>query len=451
MHLQSRGFSSMTSILGATLLLMGCQAQDELSAKDAKIEISATAPKAARQDVVLTWNQVGIDALLYETRPGPGWTSRNMAILHAAIFDAANSSRLEYAPYIYEGAAPRGVVPETVVAAAAHAVLSALYPARASFFDEALQPYIFDQGRMTPQIIASVNFGREIAAAALASRADDGADLNPPYSLGDEPGEWRPTLPDLSPAWGPGWGQVHPFALIDPESLVPLAPPALTSSEYAANFNEVKSLGSVNSATRTAEQTEIGIYWSYDRGGTGSPIRLYNQIVQVIARKYRNTMVENARLFALVNIAMADAGIVTWDAKYTYNLWRPIDAIRLADQDGNPLTEADPSWVPLGIPGSPHATPPFPAYSSGHAAFGSSSLQIVARFYDTDQLPFEFVSEELPGVVRGFQNLGQAVEENARSRIYLGVHYDFDCTVGNEVGTAVANRVFASTLTKSNR
>ena len=253
-----------------------------------------------------------------------------------------------------------------------------------------------------------------------------------------------------------------------------LPPPALGSPEYAAAFAEVRRLGgdgSVTATERTPEQTETGLYWAYD--GTPSlcaPARLYNQITVQIADQRGSNVAELARLLALVNVAMADAGIAIWESKYYYEFWRPITGIREADVgtgptgagDRNPATHGDPTFTPLGAPASnlngPNFTPPFPSYPSGHAGFGGALFQIFRRFYRTDAIAFTFVSDEFNGVIqdnkgnvrpllpRTFSSLSQAEEENGQSRIYLGIHWRFDKTEGIAQGRRVADYVFNNVL-----
>ncbi|OPZ07519.1 MAG: PAP2 superfamily protein [candidate division BRC1 bacterium ADurb.BinA292] len=184
---------------------------------------------------------------------------------------------------------------------------------------------------------------------------------------------------------------------------------------------------------------------NYDRFGMGPPTILYNRFLVDLVLELGNTVEQNARLFALANLAMADAGIVTWEAKYYYNFWRPITAIREGANDGNSATDGDPDWVPLGAPGGdgPSFTPPFPSYPSGHAAFGAALYQALANFYVTDAMSFSATSEEMPGVVRNYDSFRAAADENGISRIYLGVHWTFDNTEAANLGRNVADYVFA--------
>jgi hypothetical protein len=271
-------------------------------------------------------------------------------------------------------------------------------------------------------------------------------------------------------ARGAKWGQVKPFVLAASNQFRVPPPPALSSEEYAAAYEEVKRLGGdgvVTPTERSEEQTSIGIYWAYD--GTPSlcaPPRLYNQIATTIAKQMGSDAMQTARLLALVNVAMADAGIAIWESKFYYQVWRPVTGIREADAgtgptgagDGNPATVGDPAFIPLGAPASnlvgPNFTPPFPAYPSGHAGFGGSLFQVLRRYYGKDQIAFTFVSDEYNGITRdnqgvvrslhprSFTSLSQAEEENGQSRIYLGIHWAFDKSEGITQGQQIADYVF---------
>ena len=447
------------------------------------------------------WNQIAIDASgLDHTPPAPGGTfaeqlgpvrsSRAMAIVHLAMFDAVNAIEGEYKSYTGVGPAPFGTSMKAAIAQAAHDTLAALFLSQAPSFDVQLADDLAEipDGRLKTDGIA---LGRRTAAAILAARADDGS--QPPelyvgtetgkFMTSNDPGKWRQDPISMIPlALGANWGNVKPFVLERGDQFRIPPPPALTSLEYTDAFNEVKRLGgcgndladcvggSPTPTERTPEQTQIGIYWAYD--GTPSlcaPPRLYNQIAMRIARKMgtdRNVL-ELARLLALVNVAMADAGIAGWESKYYYQYWRPVTGIREADKDtgptglgdGNQFTIGDPKFSPLGAPASNliglNFTPPFPAYPSGHAAFGGALFEMLRNFYRTDRIAFTFVSDEFNGVTKGvnelnprpkverrFSSLSQAEEENARSRIYLGIHWSFDATEGITQGNRVADYVF---------
>lgn len=447
---------------------------------------------------VQRWNQIAIDAAGLDHTPitpgdtranyaeqlGPGRSSRAMAIVHLAMFDALNAIEGEYKSYSGIDSAPFGTSMKAAIAQAAHDTLVALFPSQAPSFDEELAEDLAEitDGRLKTNGVA---LGRQTSAAILAARADDGSQYTEPqvgagpgnFMTSNDPGKWRQDPISMIPlALGAYWGNVKPFVLERGEQFRVPPPPALESREYAIAFDEVKVLGGdgiVTPTTRTSEQTEIGIYWAYD--GTPSlcaPPRLYNQITMRIAKKMgtdRNAL-ELARLLALVNVAMADAGIAVWESKYHYQYWRPVTGIREADEqtgptgrdDGNPATAGDRTYSPLGAPASnlvgPNFTPPFPAYPSGHAGFGGALFEMLRNFYRTDRIAFSFVSDEFNGVTRDnagnvrsvverrFSSLSQAEKENAQSRIYLGIHWSFDATEGIRQGNRVADYVFKHTL-----
>ena len=399
-------------------------------------------------DVVIEWDNIALNTIRIDhTYAGPGWSSRNLAMVHGAIYDAVNSIDQTYEPYLLQVKAPKWASITAAAATAANLVLSNLFPAEKSTFDAALAADLATIPHGLSRTVGTF-FGRLAANAMLNARANDGADTNVTYPPGTEPGQWRPTPPDYAPAWGPNWGAVKPFVINDPNQFLPPPFPALNTPAYTADYNEVKSLGDSNSTTRTPDQTQISDFWAYDIPAMGTPMVLYNQITQKIARQEGNNLVENARLFALTNLAMADAGIACWNAKFINGTWRPITGIQLGNSDGNPDTVGDPNWTPLGAPNAsnPRFTPPFPAYTSGHATFGSALFNVLAQYYGTDNIQFTATSDELPGVTRSYSTLTQANDENAWSRIYMGVHWSFDRIYGESEGAALANYIYPRIL-----
>ena len=439
-------------------------------------------------DVVHRWNQIAIDATGLDHTPvapgenrvfgeqlGPGRASRAMAIVHIAIFDVVNALNGQYRSFTGIDSAPRPFSIRAAVAQAAHDTLAALYRSQKLIFDQALAD---DLLRVTSerQKTNGIAFGKQIAAAILASRVGDGSEgpevhLGVDYSTSNLPGHWRQDPISRIPiALGAHWGACKPFVIKSGTQFQAPPPPALTSAAYTAAFNEAKRFGGDGSTTptqRTPEETFIGTFWAYD--GTPSlcaPPRLYNQITVHIADQTKLSAVELARLLALVNVAMADTAIAVWESKYTYDFWRPITAIRESDPgtgptrrgDGNDATVGYPTFTPLGAPASnlvgPNFTPPFPAYPSGHAGFGGAVFETIRRFYGTDHLGFTFVSDEFNGVTkdnegnvrpympRSFSTLSQAEEENGQSRIYLGIHWHFDKTAGIAQGRRIADYIF---------
>jgi hypothetical protein len=397
-----------------------------------------------------------------------------MAIVHIAMFEAANAIARRYRSYAGIPRVP-GADIDAAMAQAACDTLVALFPSQADSFRQLVaQELASMRGNRARDL--GIELGHRAAAATLAMRADDGSAqtelrMDTTYVPGQLPGDWRQDPISLGPvALGALWHDVAPFVLASAEQFRIPPPPPLGSSEYTSAFHEVQAYGGdgiVTPTIRTDEQTEIGTFWAYD--GTPSlcaPPRLYNQIAMHIARQMHTDTVDLARLLALVNTAMADAGIAAWESKYYYGFWRPVTGIRESDAgtgpsglgDGNALTVGDPQFTPLGAPASnlfgPNFTPPFPSYPSGHATFGGAVFQTLRRFYRTDRIAFTFVSDEYNGYTRdragnlrplrprSFHTLSEAEEENGQSRIYLGIHWSFDKTEGINQGRRIANYVF---------
>jgi hypothetical protein len=438
---------------------------------------------------VKRWNRIAIDASGLDHTPpgptesrafgeqiGPGRSSRAIAIVHIAIFDAVNAIVGGYRSYTGIPSAPSDASVDAAVAQAAHDTLVDLFPGQRASFDERLASDL-SRLRDGSKKTQGIHVGHLAATAILAQRASDGAGHIEPrvgvdYSPSDQPGKWRrDPISELPLALGAHWGQVTPFVMRAADQFRVPPPPPMDSAEYAAAYNEVKRLGGDGMLTpteRTEDQTTAGIYWAYD--GTPSlcaPPRLYNQLALTIAEQQGTTSaIEVSRLLALINVAMADAAIAIWESKYFHDVWRPVTGIREADAgtgptglgDGNAETICDLTFSPLGAPASnltgPNFTPPFPAYPSGHAGFGGAIFEVLRNLYGTDQIPFTFVSDEYNGQTRAndgtirplrprtFQTLSQAEEENGQSRIYLGIHWAFDKTEGIAQGRRVADWVF---------
>ncbi len=444
---------------------------------------------AAEASWVNEWSRIAIDASGIDHAPvvpglagpthqqlGPGRASRAMAIVHIAMFDAANAIASGFRGFSDLPPAPRDASLAAAIGQAAHDTLVALYPSQAPAIDDQLARFLAEHPQGAAAERDGIAVGAEAAAAVLADRDGDGSAAPEPvvgqdYFPDPAAGKWRPDpVSQGKLAMGAHWGEVRPFALTSGSELRVDPPPALDSSDYATAYDEVARLGGDGVTTpteRTAEQTLVGLYWAYD--GTPSlcaPPRLYNQITAQLAHDRGLDGVELARLLALVNVAMADAGIAIWDSKYFYDVWRPVTGIRESDPgtgpmglgDGNPLTAGDPGFMPLGAPASnadgPNFTPPFPSYPSGHAGFGGAVFEMLRLYFGTDDIAFSFVSDELDGVTvgndgavrplvpRSFASLSQAEEENGQSRIYLGIHWSFDKTAGIAQGRKVADAIF---------
>ena len=382
-------------------------------------------------NAVIEWNRTLLAIVRTPgAQPATIHSTRNFAILHAAIYDAVNNIEPRFSPYLARlSDVPRSASKIAAADEAAHDVLVSLYPAfQASLDTELRQDFVLlsDDDRKAQGIAV----GQAVASQLLAARGADGANVTlPPYVPGTQPGDYQLTPPNFAPADFIQWPKVTPFALERADEFRPGPPPALTSATYTEVFNEIKDLGFIDSTLRTAEQTQIGKFWN------GNIQDFWNEIAQTAALAHHFNLEHSARLFALLNISLADTTIAFFEAKYAYNFWRPVTAIQLADTDGNPQTDPNPMWLPLGT-----KTAPDPSYPGAHSAISKAGATVLS-FYFGHQFSFDVISESLPGVSRHFASFSAAAEEAGLSRIYAGQHFRADHVAGKSLGMHVAESV----------
>ena len=380
---------------------------------------------------VIEWNRT---LLVIVRTPGAQpptiHSTRSFAILHAAIYDAVNNIDRIFDPYLVRlPDVSRRASRPAAADQAAHDVLVALYPAFQATLDSELQQDLaqISGGQNKADGIA---VGQTVAAQILSLRSNDGSGVTPPpFVLGNQPGDYQLTPPNFAAADFTQWPQVTPFALARADEFRPGPPPELTSDEYTRVFDEVKSLGFILSTTRTPEQTLIGTFWN------GNIQDFWNEIAQTAALRHHLDLAQSARLFALLNISLADTAIAFFDAKYTYQFWRPVTAIQMAGSDGNPRTDPNPTWLPLTT-----KTAPDPAYPGAHSAISAAGAEVL-RFYFGNRFIFDVTSESLAGVTRHFSSFSAAAQEAGLSRIYAGQHFRSDHIAGKGLGRQVAESV----------
>ncbi len=390
------------------------------------------------ENVVLQWNRV-----LQETVRTPGqqpatiFPVRSFAMMHAAMFDAVNSIDGNYTPYLIAVHSSRQASPEAAAAQAAHDVLAALYPTRQSVFDTELTSSL--SGISWHRTAQGSRIGQIVAKEILAARVNDGWNVAPPpYVLPTTPGNWQPIAPSTAAGFT-HYPAVLPFAITSGTRFALNPPPALTSDEYARDFNEVKEIGSATSMTRTADQAKVAQLWANVNTPT-TVFFVWNNVARTVALARNLSTAQTARLFALFNIAFHDSLLTTFTSKFQYGLWRPTTAIRRADEDGNPNTAPDAAWAAL-IP-----TPPYPSYVGNMAGVGTAHSTILALFFGRDDIRFEHTWEGAGGATRSYVGFTAMADEAANSRIYGGIHFRFDNVAGQSAGRNVANYVFLNFL-----
>jgi PAP2 superfamily len=403
-------------------------------ARPAKRQRARATASASQPDQVIQWNRTLLQVLQTPgAQPATVHPTRSMAIVHLAIYDAVNASVGGHARHLRRRA-PRTASPDAAAAAAAHAVMLSLFPSQRSVIDAKFQESLsqIGGGRHARR---GIRIGVEAANRILAARANDGSGATPPVFVPQAgPGEYQLTPPNFQQPVFTHWPNVRPFVLETADQFRPPPPPAMTSPRYTADFSEVKSLGAIDSNTRTVEQTQIGRFW-----GAAPVQNVWNQIAQTAGMSHHNTLEQDARLFALLDTSLADGVIALYDSKYAYHRWRPVTAVRGADNDGNPETAGDPNWTPLAV------TALDPSYAGAHAEISQSAAVALSEFFGTDRLDFSLTTPSLPGVARSFQSFSQAADEAAVSRIYAGQHFRYDedagQALGDQVGDFVSDRI----------
>jgi membrane-associated phospholipid phosphatase len=379
--------------------------------------LSAAVASSRAQDIVVDWSSATISAVRTAGSPPPA-ASRIFAIVHIAMHDAVNGLRPRYDSWMAHANAPRDASAEAAATTAARDVLVAICPAQSAAFDTlntTILARIADGGPKT----RGIAWGQQVATEVRAARANDGSANTAPYPGSNEPGRWRPHISFggiVRPALLPLWGSVTPFALRSGSQFRPDLPPALPTFQYAIEVLITQYFGGLANSLRTPEQTEVARFWSYGPG-TCTPPGHWNQIANAVAANRTMSLAERARAYALLNIAIADAAIVSWDCKYVMGYWRPITAIQLADQDHNPITQPDTTWMPL------LETPPFPEYTSGHSTFSAAAAVVLAEVFGTDNVRFAVGSDDLPGVMRNYRSFSEAAWESGLSRVLGGIHF----------------------------
>jgi hypothetical protein len=378
-------------------------------------------PLAGLGDVVTEWNEQA-NACVLEAKIYPFAGTRVMAIVHTSMFDAINSIEGRYTPYKFKISAPPGSSAEAAGTAAAHATLVALFPEQKAALDTAYTASL-EKIAEGPGKSAGINVGEEVAARVLAWRASDGADAANTYRPPTTPGVYVSTALPV----GTQWGNVTPWVMERGSQFHPATPPALSSAEWAADYNEIKELGAKKGSRRTSEQTEIARFWTI----TGP--QSFDPIVRQLAAAPGRSLSQNARLFALVEIAVADSYIAIFEAKYSFNFWRPITAIRNGDIDGNDATVRDPAWEPL------IDTPLHPEYPCAHCINSGAARAVLESEFGTGPIPLTMTSTTAPGVVHKWATIADYAEEVSVARIYGGLHYRNSTVVGKAMGKRIGD------------
>jgi hypothetical protein len=384
---------------------------------------AATGATAATDDagVIIDWNAIAVSTLAGDTTKAPVEAIIYMAFVHAAVYDAVVGIEGRYAPYRFHAHAPRKTSAEAAAVAAAHKVLVTYSPYAQATLDAAYAASLaqIPDGKAKTRGIA---FGTRAADNLIALRANDGRNANILFTQQPAPGIWRPTPPAFAPMLAPWMGFVTPLLVHSPTQFAPPPPPALTSARYTRDFNEVKALGSATSTARTQAQTDTALFYS----GLAN-VQLQAMLRDQVSVRHLD-LVDAARMFAAADMSAADTIISVWHAKYVDGFWRPSTAINLADTDGNPATDPDPSWVPL------RPDPAYPEYPSGYNGFAAAVTRGLERVFHTRQLQLTVISTAVPNVERRYDTGGAFRQDVVDGRMWLGVHFRFGDTAARDMG-----------------
>jgi hypothetical protein len=388
---------------------------------------------AAHADAVTDWNAI-MEATVMEATPDPFLQVRSATITQVAVFEAVNAIVGDYEPYRGGITAPQGASPEAAAIAAAHRALAALHPASASKLDalRATSLAAIPNGQAKND---GITVGEAAAHAILALRADDGSSTVVPYPPGTEPGDYQPTAPDFTPAFRPGLGKVATFGIKSGAQFRLGPPPALHSGKYARDYNEVKRVGALDSTERSQYRTEVARFYA-----ATDAVPLYNLAARQVSEAQGKSLSENARIFALLTMAIFDAAVAVFDSKYFYNFWRPVTAIQAGDTDGNRKTDPDPHWQPLVF------TPPFPSYPAGHGGFGAAARRVLEHVFGPDGHAITLTNPSVPGVGLHYTSWEQIHNDVDDARIFGGVHYRFDQEAAARQGRRVGAYILRHTL-----
>lgn len=391
------------------------------------------APAAA--DAVVDWNGITRAAIAASAPPRPGPTGLcDFAMVHVGIHDAVQAIQGRFQTYTVMGHESGSLV--AAVAKAAHDVLVSRFPTQAPGLDALYAQYLVAHPEANE--VHGILAGQHAAAAIINARFGDGCSLTvmPPFTGGTGPGEWHTEPIPGGPMAAPWLANLRPFTLKDPAQFLAHPPPALTSGEYARDYNEVKAIGAATGSTRTPEQTDFAHFFS-------DVAQMYwNRALGTIANAHLSDIGDSARLFALANLAMADAVVTAWNSKVHYDFWRPITAIHDAHRDGNPKTTRDPAWQPL------ITTPPYPDYTSGANNLSGATTTMLKLFFKTDRMDFSITSTAALAVnkTRNYKRFSDAADDVVEARIMEGIHFRFADTAGRKQGTKVAKWAFKHSL-----